>query len=70
MWMVVEVSATHRYDWPLDVQRFGGRTDRTITYGGVPTRGGRHVAPRRYGEPTPTAQFVDAAGLIGALGVH
>nr|WP_152777254.1 hypothetical protein [Streptomyces spongiae] len=55
-----------RHDWPLGVQRFGGRGVRTVTYIGIPALDGNTWPLRWYSEPTPTAPYVDPSALLGA----
>ncbi|GAA2452100.1 hypothetical protein GCM10010421_51020 [Streptomyces glaucus] len=58
----------HRHGWPLGVQRFGGRSDRTsVTYVGVPALQGNTWPLRWYSVPTPTAPYVDAKALLSAV---
>lgn len=54
-----------RRDWPLGVQRLGGR--HTVTYVGIPALEGNTWPLRWYSEPTPTAPYVDAEALHAAL---
>ncbi|MFD9860614.1 hypothetical protein [Streptomyces alboflavus] len=68
MYFLVAPGAARGHAWPLGVQRFGGAGCRTVTYIGVPALDGNTWPLRWYSEPTPTAPFVDPAGLRAALG--
>jgi hypothetical protein len=57
----------HRYDWPLGVQRLGGRSGCTVAYVGIPALTGNTWPLRWYSEPTPTAPYVDAGALLAAV---
>ncbi|KUN79772.1 hypothetical protein AQJ66_27840 [Streptomyces bungoensis] len=64
VYFLLPPGVVHRYDWPLGVQHFGLRADRTVTYVGVPALEGETWPLRWYSEPTPTAPYVDAEALL------
>ncbi|MEU6771871.1 hypothetical protein [Streptomyces sp. NPDC046759] len=64
VYFLLSPGVVHRYDWPLGVQSFGRRADRTVSYIGVPALEGETWPLRWYSEPTPTAPYVDAAALL------
>ncbi|WP_432135087.1 MULTISPECIES: hypothetical protein [unclassified Streptomyces] len=55
------------YDWPLGVQRLGGRGEHTVTYLGIPALDGDTWPLRWYSEPTRTAPYVDPPALHATL---
>lgn len=67
MYFLLAPGEVRGHEWPLGVQRFGARGSRTVTYIGVPALDGNTWPLRWYGEPTATAPFVDAAGLLKAV---
>ncbi|MEV0979734.1 hypothetical protein [Streptomyces sp. NPDC049915] len=64
VYFLLPPGSVHRHDWPLGVQRFGRRADRTVTYIGVPALDGDTWPLRWYSAPTPTAPYVDAEALL------
>ncbi|MGW2644041.1 hypothetical protein ACWC2T_03785 [Streptomyces sp. NPDC001393] len=67
VYFLLAPGVVHHYDWPLGVQYFGRRIDRTtVTYVGVPALDGDTWPLRWYSEPTPTAPYVDAEALLVA----
>jgi hypothetical protein len=59
--------AAQTCDWPLGVQRLGGRGERMVTYVGIPALDGNTWPLRWYSEPTATAPYVDAGALLATL---
>lgn len=64
MYFLLAPGEVRRHTWPLGVQRFGTREDRSVTYIGIPALDGNTWPLRWYSEPTPTAPFVDAGLLV------
>ncbi|MEU6352385.1 hypothetical protein ABZ896_24190 [Streptomyces sp. NPDC047072] len=64
MYFLLAPGEVRRQQWPLGVQRFGARGDRSVTYIGIPALDGNTWPLRWYSEPTPTAPFVDAGLLV------
>jgi hypothetical protein len=66
MYFLLAPGEVRRHDWPLGVQRFGGKGARTVTYIGIPALDGNTWPLRWYSEPTPTAPYVDVQSLLAA----
>lgn len=67
MYFLLAPGEVRGHNWPLGVQRFGGRGSRTVTYIGIPALDGNTWPLRWYSEPTPTAPYVDTHPLLAAM---
>ncbi|MEG3628550.1 hypothetical protein [Streptomyces poriticola] len=68
VYFLLPPGTVRRYEWPLGVQRLGGRGERAVTYLGVPALHGNTWPLRWYSVPTATAPHVAPGALARALG--
>jgi hypothetical protein len=66
MYFLLAPGEVRKYDWPLGVQRFGGKGMRSVTYIGIPALDGNTWPLRWYSEPTPDTPYVDPGALLDA----